>query len=155
MKTSRLATYVACERAPLAISALTQLTFSKSNLPAKQAITVGSSLCFNIKPAYLESFWSSKAYANKIQFLWCLHHCYLSLIHVNKLLVTPQPLSGILGTPAATEMNKRGFLVVKLLSISSVCRVKKLFPYHYFDGWAMDTRQVICSSAYLDYRSDS
>ena len=40
MKTSQLATYVACERASLAISVLTQLTFSKSNLPAKQAITV-------------------------------------------------------------------------------------------------------------------
>ena len=104
-------------------------------------------------PAHLESFWSSKAYANKIQFLWCLHHGYLSLIHVNKILVTPQPLSGILGKPAATEMNKRGFL--KLLRISSVCRVKKLFPYHYFDGWATDKRQVICSLAYLDYRSHS
>ena len=104
-------------------------------------------------PAHLESFWSSKAYANKIQILWCLHHGYLSLIHVNKILVTPQPLSGILGKPAATEMNKRGFL--KLLSISSVCRVKKLFPYHYFDGWATDKRQVICSLAYLDYSSFS
>ena len=55
MKTSRLATYVACERAPLAISALMQLTFSKSNLPAKQVITVGSSLCFNIKFLHIRS----------------------------------------------------------------------------------------------------
>jgi len=48
-KTSPLATCVACERASLAISALTQLTCGKSNLPAKEAITVGSSLGFNFK----------------------------------------------------------------------------------------------------------
>ena len=63
-------------------------------------------------PAWLEYFWSSKAYANRESqwntFPLMLHHgCFLLIMHVNKLLITAQPIRN-LGMPTSAEMNKRG-----------------------------------------------
>ena len=84
---------------------------SWASLPAKQAITVGSSWYFYVK---LLHDWSNFV----LPKLMPVEHislipssCFSNTlrIHTNKLLITAQPIRN-LRTPASAEMNKRGSL---------------------------------------------
>ena len=84
---------------------------SWASLPAKQAITVGSSSGFNVKLLHLSS---SKDYASRTHFLLCLHHVCSALIHAriqtNKLYNTALPVRNS-RTPASLEMIQNGALI--------------------------------------------
>ena len=85
---------------------------SWATLPAKQALTVGSSLDLMWSCYMIGVILIFQSICQKNKFAWCLHHVCLSLIHAriqaNKLLIKSQPIRN-LRTPASAEINKRGF----------------------------------------------
>ena len=92
---------------------------SWSSLPAKQAITIGSSWYFYVK---LLHDWSNF----DLPKLMPVEHislipssCFSNTLRIqaNKLLITAQPIRN-LRRPASAEMNKRGFLYQASLSLS-------------------------------------
>ena len=84
---------------------------------------VGSSSGFNV--TFFRD-WSNKIFQSWWSFPLILHHGHFLLIHVNKSLITAQPIRN-LQTPASAEMNRRGFLQQVSLTLSS--QSPSLFPF--------------------------
>ena len=103
----------------LPLGVWTNLVYKTSwvSLPAKQAITVGSSSCFNVKLLHDCSNFDLPNLMPVEHISLMPSSCLSTRIHANKLLITAQPIRN-LRTLVSTEMNERGFLQQVFLTLS-------------------------------------